>query len=250
MNLRRLSLAACALLLFVGTAAATETERFQRTVPLAPGGTVKVENFSGHVTITATDRNEVVIDALRRATRDRLDRIKLDVQVSGSTVSIQANKKVQSSWLDRNNVVETDMEIQVPRQTNLDIQVFSSPVQVTGIEGRHRVHTFSATARLVDVTGPVNAETFSGNIELQLTNAAGRPDVNLHTFSGDIDVAMPSSVRAAVDFDSFSGDLKSDLPLTLRTKSRRSVRGEINGSGSDSGTLTLKTFSGDVRIKS
>jgi hypothetical protein len=176
MSVRRLSFAACTLLLFVATAAAAQTEHFQRTVPLAPGGTVKVHNFSGHVTITATDRADVAIDAIRRAPQDMLDRIKLDVQVSGSTVTIQANKKVESSWRDNNNVVETDMEIQVPRQTNLDLDVFSSPVKVTGVQGRHRVHTFSATAQLVDVAGPVNAETCSGSIELQLTNAAARPD--------------------------------------------------------------------------
>ena len=118
MKLRRLSLVAFALLLVAGAAAAAdETERFQRTVPLAPGGTLKLNNFSGHVTITGTDRSEVVIDAVRRAPRERLDRIKLDVQASGSTVRIQANKKVSSSWWDwrGNNVVETDMEIQVPR---------------------------------------------------------------------------------------------------------------------------------------
>jgi len=256
MKLRRLSGLACALVLLVATAAAAaETERVQKTVPLAPGGTLRLDNFSGRVTITATDRSEVVIDAVRRATRDRLDRIKLDVEASGSTVRIQANKKVSSSWWDwrGNNVVETDMDIQVPRHTNLEIQVFSSPVTVTGIDGQHRVHTFSGTARLVDVTGPVKAETFSGNIDLQLAAAVNRPDLDLHTFSGDIDVRVPASARADVDFNSFSGDLTSDVPLMLKSKSRRSVRGEINGSGTDNtarSSIYLKTFSGDVRIHS
>jgi hypothetical protein len=256
MMLRRLSLVAFALLLVAGVAAAAdETERFQRTVPLAPGGTLKLDNFSGHVTITGTDRSEVVIDAVRRAPRERLDRIKLDVQASGSMVRIQANKKVSSSWWDwhGNNVVETDMEIQVPRHTNLELDVFSSPVKVTGVDGQHRVHTFSGTAQLIDVTGPVKAQTFSGNIEFQLTGSAGRPDLDLHTFSGDIDVRIPGSVHADVDFNSFSGDLRSDVPLMLKTKSRRSLRGEINGPGTDSGgrsNIILKTFSGDVHIRS
>lgn len=256
MKLRHLFGLTCALVLLVATtAAAAETERVQKTVPLAPGGTLRVDNFSGRVTITATDRAEVVIDAVRRATRDRLDRIKLDVQASGATVHIQANKKVSSSWWDwhGNNVVETEMDIQVPRHTNLEIEVFSSPVKVTGITGEHRIHTFSADAHLNDVTGRVRAETFSGTIDVQLAAAASRPDLDLHTFSGDINVRVPATARADVDFNSFSGDLTSDVPLVLRSKSRRSLRGELNGTGADHtapNSISLKTFSGDVRIRS
>lgn len=253
MKLRRFWAVACALLLLAGTAAAAdETERVQKIVPLAPGGTLRLDNFSGHVNITGTDRPEVVIDATRRAPRDRLDRIKLDVQVSGTTVRIQANKKVSSSWFDwRNNVVQTDMEIKVPRKVNLEIDVFSSEVTVTGVEGRHRVHTFSGTARLVDVNGPIKAETFSGRIDLQLAGGDARPDLDLHTFSGDIDVRVPSTAHAEVNFDSFSGDLHTDIPLTLKTRTRRSLRGEL-GTGVDTGRsiISLKTFSGDVRIRS
>ncbi len=254
MKLRRVSTVVCVFLLLAGVAAAAdETERVQKTVPLAAGGTLKLHNFSGHVNIIGTDRPEVVIDATRRAPRDRLDRIKLDVQASGSTVTIEANKKISSSWWDwrGNNVVETAMEIQVPRQVNLEIEVFSSDVKVTGVDGRHNVHTFSGTARLIDVNGPVKGDSFSGNLDLELTNADTSPDVNLHTFSGDITIRVPATAHAPVDFNSFSGDLRSDVPLTLTTKSKRSLKGEL-GSGPDTGRsrIYLKTFSGDVHIRS
>jgi len=76
-----------------------------------------------------------------------------------------------------------------------------------------------------------------------------RPDLDLHTFSGDIDVRVPAAVSAEVDFESFSGDLDSDVPMTLRSKSRRNVRAQLNsGAAGSSGTLRLQTFSGDVRI--
>jgi DUF4097 and DUF4098 domain-containing protein YvlB len=251
MKLRRVSAVVCAFLLVAGVAAAAdETERVQRTVPLAPGGTLKLHNFSGHVNITGTDRPEVVIDATRRAPRERLDRIKLDVQASGSTVTIEANKKISSSWF-HSDVVETEMEIQVPRQVNLDIDVFSSDVMVTDVDGRHDVHTFSGTARLIDVNGPIKGQTFSGNIDLELKTADTRPDLNLHTFSGDITIRLPASAHADVDFDSFSGDLRSDVPLVLKSKSKRSLKGEL-GTGVDTGrsSIYLKTFSGDVHIRS
>ncbi len=252
MKLCRPTCVAVALVALVSTAgiAAAETERVQKTVPLAPGGTLELHNFSGRVTIVPTDRPEVVVDAVRTAPRERLNRIKLDIQASGSTVRIDANKKIESSWF-RSDVVETELNVQVPRQTNLQINVFSSPVKVTGITGDHRIHSFSATVQLTDVNGPVKATTFSGDIDLQLNAADNRPRLDLHTFSGDIDVRMPAAARADVDFSSFSGDLTSDLPLMLRSKSRRSVHGELNAGteGSGPSNIYMKTFSGDARIR-
>jgi len=49
-----------------------------------------------------------------------------------------------------------------------------------------------------------------------------------------------------VSFNSFSGDLKSDLPLVLRSSGRRSLKAEL-GNGTK-GRVRVKTFSGDVRI--
>src|SRR5229473_2427778 len=123
-----------------------ETEHVTRTIQMEPGGTLRLKNFSGRVTITASDRPEVAIDAVRRGTRYRLDHIKLDIHTSGATVVVDANQR-EYSWfdfVDRNNVVETDFDIKVPRRTDLDLSVFSSPVSVTGVEGSQKVHGFSS----------------------------------------------------------------------------------------------------------
>src|SRR3954447_19759024 len=81
------------------TSAFDETEHITRTLALAPGGTLRLKNFSGHVTITGTDRAEVSIDAVRHAPQARLDRIKLDVHTSGSdVVVVDANQRDRSWW--------------------------------------------------------------------------------------------------------------------------------------------------------
>src|SRR3954449_8796020 len=79
-------------------AAEYETEQVTRTVKLDPGGTLHLKSFSGRVNITASDASEVVIHAVRRATRDRLDHIKLDVHVDGSTVYVDANRRESAWW--------------------------------------------------------------------------------------------------------------------------------------------------------
>src|SRR4029450_10146307 len=68
-----------------------ETETVERTLGLAPGGAVRLKTFSGRVTITGSGGNKVVIKAVRRASRERLNDIKLEITQSGNICEIDAN---------------------------------------------------------------------------------------------------------------------------------------------------------------
>src|SRR3989442_10250718 len=94
--------------------AQTETERVNRVIKLDPGGTLRLKTFSGRVTITGTDRPEVVIDAVRRAPRERLDRITLDIRTEASTIIVEANPHDPPRGYQDDNVVETDFHTKAP----------------------------------------------------------------------------------------------------------------------------------------
>jgi hypothetical protein len=234
----------------VAAGAFDETEHVSRIAKIAPGGTLRVKNFSGHVTITAADRRDVAVEAVRRGTRDQLDRIKLDIRDEGSILVVDANHH-DSSWdsWGRNNVVETDLDVQVPRKTNLDINVFSSPVTVQGVEGSHNLHGFSSRLRLDDIAGPVRAHTFSGSVEIREKAWQPRQAIDVDTFSGSIEIHVPESAKASVSFHSFSGRLNSEMPLTFNSASRRTVSGRLGEADADAGELRFKTFSGSARIE-
>lgn len=205
-----------------------QTETVDKTIPFSHGGTLRLKNFSGDVRVTGGAGNDVVIHAVRTATRERLDNIKLDISVEGSRIDIEANRRT-STWTDRNNnIVETSFEIQVPAGTTLDLYAFSGDLIVR------------------DTTADVEAKTFSGNIDLDLSSAAAAPDVKAETFSGDIKTRVPQGSNGRVAFHTFSGDLRSDLPLTLHEGSRRNITADL-GSGGGS-KLDFKTFSGDLRL--
>jgi DUF4097 and DUF4098 domain-containing protein YvlB len=231
----------------VSARAAQETETIDRTVPFPASGTLKLSTFSGRVTITATNGRDVVIKAVRRGTRDRLDHIKLDISTTGSTVRIDANKRDDSWHDDHDNVVSTDFDIQVPASAVLDVNSFSSPVSVTGIAGNQRLKTFSAKIEVIRAKGAIDAETFNGAIDVDAAGAGTEPDLNLHTFSGDISARLDPNAKGSVEFESFSGRLDSDVPLMMHSSSRRNVRGELNGGTGR--TIKLQTFSGDVKLR-
>jgi DUF4097 and DUF4098 domain-containing protein YvlB len=227
----------------------TESETVTRTVAFSPGATLTVRNFSGQIQITGTDRQDVSVQAVRRAPRERLDRIKLDIREERGGVVIDANTRADSER-SKDNVVETELTIEVPRQANLDIDAFSSPVVVRDVSGsRHHVKTFSGDQKLEGVTGAVDAQTFSGSINLAAAGWKGNEELKLNTFSGQIDVQVPPNASGSVEVDTFSGDFSTDAPLTLRSKEKRTIRADLAGTGDATASLRLRTFSGDVHLR-
>ena len=228
-------------------AAQKETETLNRTVPLPSGGTLRIKNFSGDIHLTPASGNDVVIKAVRVARRDQLDHIKLEIDTSGSTVTIDANKR-DAGWRDReDNVVETTFDIQVPAAALLDVYGFSSDLDIRGISGDQKLETFSGDIITDGAKGAVDAKTFSGRIDVNLTGAGASPSLSAETFSGRIQVRLAENAKGEISFDSFSGEFNSEIPLSVRSVGRRRTSGSLPG-GSDGSTLRFHTFSGDVKV--
>jgi len=225
-----LTLALLAALVTTAVPAAAQSrqeETFDRTLTLQPGGSFRLRTFSGRVRIHGSDGDQVVIHAVRRARPDRLRDIQIEVTQSGNSIEVNANH--QRVERENDNVVETDFDIQVPARTRLDVNSFSAPIEVTNVQGAHRLKTFSADIEL-------SADTWNED-----------EGVDAECFSGDVRLRLPGNARGAVSFDSFSGRFTSDLPVTMESNSRRTFRGELNGGGS--AMFRFKTFSGSAEIR-
>ena len=84
----------------------------------------------------------------------------------------------------------------------------------------------------------------------------------MNSHSGDIRLLVPAGVGFELEANTFSGSLRSDLPLTLRGATRPETerddddtpRGRRNSQslrgtfGDGSAIVTVRTFSGDVVI--
>jgi hypothetical protein len=247
MTRRLLSLTAVLTFILAAPAAAQwAEERVDRTIAFQPGGTLKLRTFSGEVRISGTDAHEVVIRAVRRAPRERLDRIRLEIDARDREVRIEANQRTRGPRRG-DDVVETRFDIQVPRETHLEIDTFSAPAVIVGVSGRHDVKGFSSPLRLTDVSGPIRARTFSGEVRIESLSWHEGDGLDVNTFSGDIVLRLPETARGELAFNTFSGDLTSDLPLVLQSRRGRDLRAAMNGGGGTQ--VQLKTFSGVATIR-
>ena len=128
-----------------------ETERVDRTAHIRAGGQLRRQELlrpcDHH---GGSNRGDVssTPSAAPRATGSITSSWRSRETSSG--VTIEANKK-DNNWEERdNNVVDTEIDIQVPADVKLDVEVFSSDVRVTGVRGEQKLHTFSGDIDVAD----------------------------------------------------------------------------------------------------
>jgi lia operon protein LiaG len=144
--------------------------------------------------------------------------------------------------------------VRLPRATDVafaDSWGGSDDVTMRDIAGRIEVSLKSGDLRLLNVSGPVVANTISGDIQIKFNVAPTQPSA-VSSVSGDVDVTLPAPARLNLSMRSISGEIYTDFDLNLgggnglKHVGGQTVEGRANGGGT---TLSLKTISGDIFVR-
>ncbi len=90
----------------------------------------------------------------------------------------------------------------------------------------------------------LSAKTVSGTISISYEAFNG--DAEFDTTSGDVILEVPKNAGFEVDFNTVSGELSNDFPISVTQSSRKNIRG-IVGNGENS--IQAKSVSGDIEIR-
>jgi DUF4097 and DUF4098 domain-containing protein YvlB len=138
------------------------------------------------------------------------------------------------------------------------IRTASADVQCGRLNDGGDIKTASGEVRIESVTDRIAVATGSGDIELggsdscKLRSASGDLRVggirqgiaDLNTASGDIDIAVITGAIVAIDAESITGDLSSEIELSDREPAA------VGGPESDREIeLILRTVSGDIQVR-
>jgi DUF4097 and DUF4098 domain-containing protein YvlB len=201
------------------------------TVPA--GAAVALKSISGDLNITSV-RGEVRAEA-----------------ISGN-VNITNTPNVSLAKTVSGDVVARD----IGTQTTLVLGTVSGNVVGTGLKVRTlEAGTVSGNVRLEgSQIERLEARALSGNIDFDATLVkGGRYEFTSH--SGDVRLNLSGNTGFELDADTFSGSVRSDIPVTLRTTGqtrsgeRRSSPRAIRGTyGDASAILSVRSHSGSVVI--
>ena len=151
--------------------------------------------------------------------------------------------------------VSGDVDVSaVSTQTELRTESVSGDVKIHGAKIRSLVaETVSGGLDLGDIVSErVSGQSVSGNVNYSgSVSKGGRYQLSSH--SGDVRLYVPADAGFELDAKTFSGNVRSDLPLTMGGPGREAVKTShdrgLRGTYGDAGALlSLSSFSGDIVV--
>lgn len=215
----------------------TPYSRIEVTVPQKLAGELNVSTASGTIRVENTEANNIDIET---ASGDvDLMGMRLDDEIRVSTASGDVRGERFSCRALDVDTASGSVRIDGEADQDVSCSTASGDVFVSGSAKSVSCNTASGNvgckAAKLDT---FQAETASGSIVLEVSNAATLRDVSLDTMSGDMRVALPAGTQVDVDFSSMSGQMRTDTSGGGLVLADGGIRIEA---GSASGDLTLTT---------
>ncbi len=203
---------------------------------------IDITNVRGAVTVSAWDQAEVAISGTLGSGSKGLT-----VEGGGSRLSIKVQGPESSGWFNwgsSSRMEDSILDIKVPREAELDIEVVSSEVAVSGVGGRSlEVDSVSGKVRIDGAAREVEVDSISGSVEI--TGSGERLQVG--TVSGEVIARANGGV---LKFETVSGNVRVEAGA-FRELDASSVSGDISvrGRPQAGSRLDSETMSGDVRVE-
>ena len=247
----------CAVLVLALAARASDrrdfTEEFHQTYALTADGSVELDNINGAVHITAWDRNEVKVDAVKYAgTKEKLDEARIDVEASPNHIAIATKYPDHDhtfNWGSRNNPAGVEYTLTVPRNSRLDeIKLVNGALDITGVKGEVRASCVNGHLDAHNLAGRAELSTVNGRMEATFEQLPGS-SVKLSSVNGSIDLTIPSDSNAEVDASTVNGGIENDFGLHVSHHHYgpgHNMRGELGSGGPH---IKLENVNGHVDIR-
>ena len=271
----------CTLGLLLALAGGAQAStRIEKDLKLAPGGTLDLDASGGDVTVKGTSESgaRVVITTNIPDLESAYD-LRFDEQPQA--VQIVAHRRSGASW--QRHLTTLKFDIEVPRQTDVELKTGGGDVNVSGLEGIIRLKTSGGDVQVSDVKGNVEGATSGGDMrirqvsgdlllhtnggDVRASGLGGRVEIHsgggdievsldrgnaqggeVEASGGDITVALDSSVNLNLEASSSAGDVHTNLPLTMTgTISESNLRGALGKGGV---LLRLRARWGDIHLQS
>lgn len=230
------------------------TEEFHQTYPLSATGRVSLSNINGSVRISAWDRNEVKVDAVKRAyTQERLREAEINVNASAGSIEIETEYP-DYHWESRDgkrheNPASVEYTLTVPRNARIEeVSLVNGGLTLEGLSGP--VHASSVNGKVTarGLNGSVNLSVVNGRLEATLDSLGGSGSVNLSAVNGPLVATIPSDANATVRADTVHGSISNDFNLPVRVGEYvgRELAGRLGQGGA---RVNLNNVNGSIQLK-
>lgn len=250
---RRILLILPLLLLGTATFGQDNGREFHWKGNLAPEQMVSIRNVNGNIDATATDSNQIEVEAVKSG--PGADRVRIEVNPSSEGVTICAiypgssGPCGQDGYHSHGNDEQAKVHFtaRIPKNLRLSADNVNGNVRAEDMGRFVRAKSVNGDVK-VSTTAWAEAGTVNGSIHASMGDANWNGNLTIESVNGSIQLDMPNDFNADVKFSSLNGKMESDFPLTTSDKwpVGHSASGRVGQGGRE---LTIKTVNGGVELK-
>jgi DUF4097 and DUF4098 domain-containing protein YvlB len=251
-----------------------------------------VANINGNIKVTGYDGDKVLVEVTRTMkakTQERLEKgkaqIKLGILDRADTIILYTeglcsrfgkSSKKNGDWTHRNgwgyqwNDQDDDCKelvdytfdyvIKVPMSVNLMVStVNQGDLEIENLKGSIMANNVNGSIKLSGISREANASTINGNVDITYTKNPEKA-CRFYTLNGDINAWFQKGLSANMSFESFNGELFTNVPrlesMPVAIEKKETEKGtkfKVNGNrfkvGDGGVVLDFETFNGDVYVK-
>jgi hypothetical protein len=226
---------------------------------LSNGQTLEIKGVNGFIRASEAAGGEVELSADRHGRRNNPSEVRIDVVPHAGGVTIcaiypspDANKPneckpgKEGRNSVRNNDVQVDFTIRVPRGVKLSANTVNGGIDARGIQADVLAHTVNGKI-VVEAKGNVQAHTVNGGITATMGDTSWTGTREFHTVNGGITLELPATANTDFNASVVNGNIESDFPIMVRGKiDPRRLSGTLGSGGRE---LKMNTVNGSIKIR-
>lgn len=235
---------------------AAADSRVEKTLKLEPGGRLVVDTELGAISVTGASGSDARV-VVTSAGRDLEELLSLRFEDGSRTARITGRRKHRFfNW--SNDRVR--FEIQVPKESSLDLDTSGGRIVVADIQGDVKVHTSGGAIEVRDLVGDLDGHTSGGGVRLKSVKGRSRVETSGGSIDGlDLDGPVEADTSGGgITIKHVTGDLKahsSGGSITIQDAGGQ-VQADTSGGGvrasfarGNSRGGTLESSGGSIEIE-
>jgi DUF4097 and DUF4098 domain-containing protein YvlB len=216
---------------------------FRHIYTLHRDARVTIQNLYGNVTITAWDRDAVLVEAVKHADDPRrLDDARIVVEPTADSLSI----RTQYAGSDAEHPTSVEYRITVPRRIHLEsVALTNGQLSLDGLAGPVKASAVNGDIHALKMGGGADLSTVNGRVEANFNRTSPANSISLSSINGAIDLTLPRGSGASLEAQNRSGGIASDVGRVCRTDAGHRL--SVKGTGPH---IRLHNVNGGISIRS
>lgn len=223
----------------------TTCEMREQTVAFA--GRMSIDpGVNGGASVKGWDRADVLVRAKVEASGEN----EMAAKALGSQIQLNLSAGQVTALgpeQNRNQGWSVSYEIFVPKNGDISVKTNNGGISIADVRGRIQFEAMNGGVTLKRLAGDVEGQTMNGGLNIEL--AGDRWDgtkLDARTTNGGVNVTMPERYSAHLETATVNGNMRVDMPMTVRGEIGRRLSTDI---GSGGPLVRFETTNGAITIK-